>query len=436
MARPEGRDEFKNMPDSTDTISRAVSTGLPGVHETGAGAGTAPWRIVFLNSVFPCLSETFVYDQYEVLRRAGLPMIITSNRRPVASQVHPHMRAIQSKVVYFLEARTVEIMAAHGVALLRHPLRYLSALCRLPFAGASLYSSLAYLTGAALLLRRFDHAPRPRLHAHFTYDAASVALWAARISGIKYSLTLHGSDLLYDHPPELAAKLAQADAIVSISRFNVDFIREWFPFLEMEKIAVIPLGIPPLEGKAPERCRRSGPLRILNVGRLSDHKAQHHLIDACALLAGRQIDFHCDIVGEGPKRTSLEERIRHYHLEDKVGLLGPKFHHEVLALYGETDLFVLCSITEGMPLVLMEAMRAGVPVVAPAISAIPELIGDGGLLVPPADPRALAAAIERFAAGEVDVAALTEKARRKIEAEFNLESNALRFKAFLETLKA
>lgn len=424
------------MPDSTGTIAHAVGKGLPGVHGTGAEEGAPAQRVIFLNSVFPCLSETFVYDQYAVLRRAGLSMAITSNRRPVANQVHPHMRAIQGDVVYFLEARAGEIVAAHGLALLRHPLRYLMGLLRLPFAQASLRASLACLTGAALLLRRFDHVPRPRLHAHFTYDAAGVALWAARLSGIKYSLTLHGSDLLYDQPPDLAAKLAQADALVSISRFNVDFIRAKFPFLEPEKMAVIPLGIPPLEGKAPEQCRRSGPLRILNVGRLSDHKAQHHLIDACAILAGRGRDFRCDIVGEGPKQAFLDERIRQHHLEGKVRLLGPKFHHEVLALYGETDLFVLCSITEGMPLVLMEAMRAGVPVVAPAISAIPELIADGGVLVPPADPQALADAIERFVAGEVDVAALTEKACQRIGAQFNLETNTLRFKAFLETLKA
>lgn len=425
-----------SLPDSVDTLPHSVGKGLSAVRGTVIAGVEAPRQIIFLNSVFPCLSETFVYDQYETLRSAGLPMAISSNHRPTANQVHPRMRAIQDKTVYFCDARTLEVMAAHGAALLRHPLRYLSALCRLPLAEESLRTSLAHLTGAALLLRRFDHPPRPRLHVHFTYGAAGVALWAARLSGIKYSLTLHGSDLIYDYPPDLTAKLAEADALVSISRFNVDFIREKFSFLEPAKITVIPLGIFPLERGTQPRCYRSGPLRILNVGRLSDHKAQHHLIDACALLAGRGRDFRCDIVGEGPKQTFLEERIRQHRLDDRVRLLGPKFHHEVLALYGETDLFVLCSITEGMPVVLMEAMRAGVPVVAPAISAIPELIADCGVLVPPADPQALADAIERFVAGEVDVAAQTEKARKRVEAEFDLETNALRFKAFLETLEA
>lgn len=423
-------------PDSVDTLPHSVGKGLSGARGTGIKGVEASRQIIFLSSVFPCLSETFIYDQYEVLRNAGLPMAIVSNHRPTEIQIHPHMRAIQDKTLYLCDSRTMEVMAAHGAALLRHPLRYLSALCRLPFAEESLCTSLAHLTGAALLLRRFDHPPRPRLHVHFTYGAASVALWATRLSGIKYSLTLHGADLIYDNPPDLAAKLAQADALVSISRFNVDFIREKFPFLVPEKITVIPLGLPPLERQAPQRYCRSGPLRILNVGRLYIHKAQHHLIDACAILAARGRDFRCDIVGEGQKQAFLEKRIRQHHLEDKVRLLGPKFHHEVLALYGETDLFVLCSITEGMPLVLMEAMRAGVPVVAPAITAIPELIGDGGVLVPPADPLALANAIERFMTGELDVAALMEKARKRIAAGFDLETNALRFKALLETLEA
>ncbi len=422
--------------DSIDTLPHSVGNGLSAPHGTAITGVETSRQIIFLSSVFPSLSETFVFDQFEVLRRAGLPMAIVSNHRPAEHQIHPHMRAIQDQTLYLCDARASEVLAAHGAALLHYPLRYLRALCTLPFAEESLRTSMAHLTGAALLLQRFDHPPRPRLHVHFTYGAAGVALWAARLAGIKYSLTLHGADLIYDFPPDLKDKLAEADALVSISRFNVDFIREKFPLMDPEKIIVIPLGIPPLERAIPQRHGRSGPLRILNVGRLYIHKAQHHLIDACAILAARGKDFRCDIVGEGSYQTFLEERIRQHRLEGKVRLLGPKFHHEVLALYGETDLFVLCSITEGMPLVLMEAMRAGVPVVATAISAIPELIADGGMLVPPADPLALANAIERFMAGKLDVAALIENARKRIETEFDLETNALKFKAFLETLEA
>ncbi len=390
--------------------------------------------IIFLSSVFPCLSETFVYDQFVTLRRAGLPMILVSNHRPAEDQVHPRMRSIQDEVIYLCDANVRQILAAHAHAFARNPLRYLRAIGYLLLANEKLITSVAHLTGAALVIRRFDRPPRPRLHAHFTYGAAAVALWAGRLSGLKYSLTLHGSDLIYDNPPDLGVKLTEADALVSISRFNIDFLLRYFPFVRPRRIAVIPMGIPPLPAAPAAPQPHGGPVRILNVGRLSEHKAQHHLIDACAILVEKGVTFQCDIVGEGPQRSFLEQRIRRYQLGDKVRLLGARYHHEVLALYSEADLFVLCSIAEGMPVVLMEAMRAGVPVIAPAVSAIPELIGEAGVVVPPANPRALADAIMRLVSGEVDKAALVAKARRIVESGYDLETNTLQFKKFLEEL--
>lgn len=396
-------------------------------------------RIVFVNSVFPCLSETFVYDQFRVLQDAGLVFDIASNHRPAADQVHPRMQGIQSQVHYLCEARLSEILLAHTNALLRHPWRYLAALLRAPFGGERLKTTLSHLTGAAILLRRFR---RPSsggdlwLHAHFTYGAAAVVMWAARLAGVPYSLTLHGSDLIFDNPPDLEAKLSEAAALVSISQFNVDYLKTHFAHLPAKQaVTVIPMGVPPLS-TLPPRPPRADVLRLLNVGRLSSHKAQHYLIDACALLAQRGIEFRCDIVGEGDKRDFLAARIAELGLENKVFLLGPRFHHEVLALYGETDLFVLCSITEGQPIVLMEAMRAGVPLVATAISAIPELVRDAGVLVPPADAPALADAIARFAQGGTDQAAMAAHARDIIAQDYNLEVNHQRFKLFLESKAA
>lgn len=389
--------------------------------------------IVFVNSLFPCLSETFVYDQMRSLQAAGLAFVITSNHRPEDRQVHPRMRDIQPQVHYLCEAGFAEIIAAHGRAFVRHPLRYLACLARAPFSGETPRVALAQLSGAAIILRRFADLPKLHLHAHFTYGAAGVALWAKRLGGITYSLTLHGSDLIYDNPPDLEARLTGADAIVSISRFNVDFLRQHFPEVRPPQLAIIRMGIPPLAA-LPARPPRGATLRILNVGRLSQHKAQHHLIDACAILAERGVEFACDIVGEGERRDALDARIAQHRLHDRVRLLGPRFHDAVLALYEEADVFVLCSITEGQPVVLMEAMRAGVPLVATAISAVPELVQDGGILVPVADPVALADAIQSIADGRSDTAKMTKRAPAIIAAEFDLETNHRRFKDFLDAL--
>lgn len=387
--------------------------------------------IVFINSVFPCLSETFVYDQFRALRAAGLDFGIASNHRPDASAVHPPMRSIQAEVHYLCEARPLEVALAHGRAFLRHPLRYLACLARVPFSGEKVRTTIAHISGAALLLQRFGSDIH--LHAHFTYGAAGVALWSKRLGACSYSLTLHGSDLIYDFPPDLESKLVEADAIVSISQFNINYLRAHFPSVRPRQLVVIPMGIPPLPAPPP-RPEPASHLRILNVGRLSEHKAQHDLVEACALLARRGLPFVCSIVGEGPKRDSLEKLIRHHGLEDRVLLLGPRYHDEVLELYGKMDLFVLCSITEGMPIVLMEAMRARIPLIATAISAIPELVGDGGVLVPPSNPSALADAIQANWEQRDAGAAMSARGAAHLARDYDLETNHRRFRDFLAAL--
>jgi glycosyltransferase involved in cell wall biosynthesis len=389
--------------------------------------------IIFVNSLFPCLSETFVFDQLMALEANGLALHIVSNNRPDPSQVHPRMRDIQSRVRYLSDSSPAAILAAHLLALLKHPLRYLACLAGLPFSQERLAVSLAQFTGAALILRHFAALPNPHVHAHFTYGAAGVAYWTHRLGGIPYSLTLHGSDLIFDNPPDLHVRLAAADAIVSISRFNVDFLHQHFPDIRPKRLEVIRMGVPRLD-VPPRRHERGRQFRLLNVGRLSEHKAQHHLIDACALLAERGLDFRCDIVGEGDKRAARAARIERLGLADRVELLGPRFHDEVLALYDEADLFVLCSIAEGQPIVLMEAMRAGIPLIATDISAIPELVQDGGIIVPAADPAALADAIEALALGRRDTVRMTARAREIIAGEYDLATNHRKFRDFLAAL--
>ncbi len=388
-------------------------------------------RVIFVNSVFPCLSETFVYDQFTRLKALGLDFVITSNHRPAPEQVHPQMRSIQAEVDYLCATPLHVLLRAHLRAFLRQPGRYLRALGQLLSMQERTRTALAQFSGAAVLLWRHDRGPvRPHFHAHFTYGAAAVALWAHRLSGLSYTLTLHGSDLIYDQPPDLNCKLREARHLVSISQFNVRYLAQHHPDIPASRVTVLPLGI--VRATNPPPRPAPGPtLRILNVGRLSEHKAQHYLIDACALLAAAGVDFRCDIVGTGPREDFLQQRIAQHHLEAQVRLLGPKFHAEVLALYAEYDVFALCSITEGMPIVIMEAMRAGIPVVASAIAAIPELLGDGGLLVPAEDAPALAEALRRCAEGKVDTAQLTRQAQARIGSLFDLEINTRRFRDFL-----
>lgn len=394
-------------------------------------------RVVFLNSIFPVLSETFLFSQYTKMQDAGMDMVLVSSHKPGADQVHPGMEAVQKEVDYLCDATMTEALKAHAHCLFKHPLGYLRAMTQIFSVEEKTTTTLKHITGAALTLQRYCSGDQPIwIHSHFTYGATSIALWLKRIAGLPFSLTLHGSDLTFDNPPDLESKLKESDLVVCISQYNVDYVKEHFPTVEPSKLVVLPLGVAPLaEAPEPRSYDASKPLRILSVGRLSTQKAQEYLIRACAQLRDKGLAFECQLVGEGPQRAFLESEIERLNLSDQVELLGAKYHHEVLEMYKEADLFVMSSVAEGMPIVLMEAMQAGVPVLSTAISGIPELLdyGMAGILVPPASDDALAESMEAVITGEIDLDELRDQAIQHIAQNFDQGKNAIRFQQLLET---
>ncbi len=141
--------------------------------------------------------------------------------------------------------------------------------------------------------------------------------------------------------------------------------------------------------------------RILTVGRLVEKKGMPYLLRACRLLIDQGYDFTCCIVGEGPLRPDLEQAIRELALADQVELLGAQPHERVVELYQQATIMTLPCIVgqdgdrDGIPNVLVESLYMGVPIVSTTVSGIPELITSevNGLLVPPNDSVALAAAL-------------------------------------------
>ncbi len=389
--------------------------------------------IVFINGIYPVLSETFIFDQFRALRQSGLAYALVSARRPKPEQVHPHMRDNMAEVDYLLDAPWSRVARALFSLLLRHPIRLFRCLAQTLTMEERLPASLAHIVGAALVIHRYG--PRCWLHSHFTYSSAAICLWAKRLAGLPFSMTLHGADLTFDHVPDLARKLAAADRLVSISQHNLTYIEQHYADIDLHKAIVIPLGVHIGDAPRPKspRLEADRPLRLLNVGRLSDHKAQHVLIDACARLRDRGIDFQCEVIGEGPKRQLLEQRIREAGLEDRVKLLGKRYHHEVFEHLSECDLFVMTSVVEGMPIALMEAMSLGVPVIATRVGGIPELLADGecGLLFEPGDDQQLAELVARIAHGEIDAAMLAQRAWEYLEHHFDLFRNSQRFAQYL-----
>jgi glycosyltransferase involved in cell wall biosynthesis len=146
----------------------------------------------------------------------------------------------------------------------------------------------------------------------------------------------------------------------------------------------------------PQARRDGDPPLVVAVGRLAEPKDALTLVRALAAVPGRA--FGALLVGDGPDRPAVEAEVRRLGLRDVLTLTGTR--DDVPALLAQADVFALSSRSEGAPLSILEAMAAGLPVVASRVGGVPELVVDGetGLLVPPGDPAALAAALGRLVA--------------------------------------
>src|SRR6185436_3798725 len=166
--------------------------------------------------------------------------------------------------------------------------------------------------------------------------------------------------------------------------------------------------------------------RLLSIARLVEKKGVEYAIRAAARLRG--VDFHYDIVGDGPLRPGLEQLVRELDVADRVNLLGWKQQTEVVQLLEQAHLLVAPSVTgrdgdqEGIPVAMMEAMAMGLPVLSTQHSGIPELVEDGrsGYLVPERDVDALAEGLKRLLTAPEQWAEMGEAGRRRVEADYDI----------------
>jgi glycosyltransferase involved in cell wall biosynthesis len=285
-----------------------------------------------------------------------------------------------------------------------------------------MYFAEAVVTGHHMRRRGLQH-----VHTHF---ASNVALLMGRVFPISFSATIHGPDEFNDVAGfYLAEKVARARFLCAISRYALSQLMKASSPQHWNKLEVSPLGVD--TGVFLPRARRDNPERIelLCVGRLAPAKAQHILLAAIDRLVreGRR-SLHLRLVGDGPERGALERVVKERGLEDNVTLEGACNQDRVLSFYRQTDIFVLASFAEGVPVVLMEAMAMEIPCVATWVTGVPELIRHGvdGSLIPPADEEQLAQAIALL----VDDAELRRRlgtsARARVEEKYNLARNTSR----------
>jgi len=335
--------------------------------------------IAYIANIFPSPVEPYVIEEIRELRRRGVTVIPYSLRR-INDHLSSELQAWAEQTLY-VEPLHLGLSLRAGWLLFRR-FRVLKtflkrALVRRNATERPLRSLLHTFLGVycALLLGKRDIE---HIHVHHGYFGSWVGMVAAQVMGIPFSMTLHGSDLLI-HSAYLDSKLRHCQFCVTVSEFNRQHILKTYPGIDPDKIHVRRLGVDCRVVTV--QVRRTGAnnphLLMLAVGRLHAVKDHAFLVRACEMLKKRGLRFACSIAGEGPERRSLEKLIRDLQLEGEIRLLGELTHDQIDKQYEISDLVVLTSRSEGIPIVLMEAMARGKLVLAPAITGIPELIFDG-----------------------------------------------------------
>lgn len=333
------------------------------------------------------------------------------------------------------------MLRAHLRTLLRRPLAYAATLWHaIRLGGWDVRRAASHAWYFAEAVVAGDYLVRAGVGHFHTHFASTPALIAARLFRLRFSLTIHGPDEFNDVAAfHMAEKVAQASFVATISGFASSQAMRASAPRHWDKIHALPLGVDPEDFAPRPRPDAAEPFKILCVGRLAAAKAHHILLAAIARLVatGRKVEL--TIVGDGPERKSLEQAIVERRLNGAVRLAGPCNHDRVIDFYGRTDAFALASFAEGVPVVLMEAMAMKVPCVATWIAGVPELIRDGidGLLAPPADPEALAAALARLMDDPALRERLGDSARRRVLECYDLKRNSARLgETFRRHLKA
>ena len=397
-------------------------------------------KVAYIMSRFPKLTETFVLYEMIAVQSEGVQVEVYPLLREKAEVVHPDAKPFV-EAAHFQPFISLPILRANLHFLLRKPGAYLGALWTLLratwgsprfFVGAlGIFPKSVYFA-YRMKAEKIDH-----VHAHIASHPAAAGFIIHRLVGIPYSFTAHGSDLHRDRHM-LREKVAEAAFVAAISNYNKELIVAECKGQYRDKVIVVHCGVDTevFRDRSVDVLSENGkqPFTIVCVGTLHEVKGQAYLLEACANLQKKGLDFICHLVGDGPDRQALTSLAEQSGISARVRFHGQQPREKIAELLQQADVLVAPSVPtsdgrrEGIPVVLIEAMSSGVPVIASNLSGIPELVINEktGLLTPPRDSAAITNALERYYREPALRQHLGNAGRQMVTEEFDLYKNAAR----------
>ena len=391
-------------------------------------------RLAVVISLFTYQS-TFIARELCELARRGTGLVIYSLRQPADDDYRwlrenipgarlsytPYLLSadILGAVVHFTRHQPGELLSI-----------FLGVLRRCVLHPRVLLKTLAALPKSLAIARDVSLGDAERVHAHWATVAATAGWVVSRLTGLPFSFTAHAWDIYCDdalHPQ----KLAHADLAVVCNDYGRRILLERNGQQFGPKVRLLYHGLD-LDHYRPGAAGQQGGRTILAVGRLTEQKGFHHLIEACRLLRDRSVEFRCCIVGgDGEVAQRIHSAVRDAALSDHVELVGFQRPEAIIPLYQRAAMLAAPTVvarrgeTDGLPNVVLEAMACGLPVVGTNAAGIPEAVEEGrtGLLVPPDDPPALADALQRLLEDDELRRQLGATAREEALRRFNVRDN-------------
>lgn len=393
-------------------------------------ADTTLMRIAYLTGEYPRATDTFIQREVAALRQLGVEIQTFAVRRPHTREAGgAELKAERARTIYLIPCTLVSLLLSHLRILRISPRRYWSAL-RLALRTSSpglkaLAFQLYYFAEAGMLAEHIRRLGLTHVHNHFANSSCSVTMLAAEMGGFTFSFTMHGSAIFFEPKRwRIDEKIRRARFVACISYFSRSQGMIFAPVETWDRMHIVHCGIEP-DRYIPATASGEGH-RLLYVGRIAAVKGLPALLRALAIVRAGRPDVRLVVVGDGPDRAMLEGMARDMNIAECVAFLGYRSQEQLCGHLRETDVFVMSSFAEGVPVVLMEAMASTVPVVATRIAGVGELVEDGvsGFIVPPGDPDSLAEKIEMLLADGALRARFGAAGRARVVEQFDVRKEA------------